>query len=65
VFCMIISYISLLQTLAKLCLDNISAMSDFYNLTVKHIIDLPASRLKDIKKVKLAHTRLPSVGFRS
>jgi len=46
--------ISLLQTLAKLCLDNISAMSDFYNFTVKHIIDLPASRLKDIKKGKVS-----------
>ena len=29
-------------------------MSDFYNLTVKHIIDLPASRLKDIKKGKVS-----------
>jgi len=38
----------ILKIVAKLCLENIAAISDLYNLTVKDIIHLPISRLKDI-----------------
>ena len=38
----------ILQTLAKLSLQNIAAISDLNDVTVKDIIHLPVSRLKDI-----------------
>jgi len=40
----------ILQSLAKLCVQNIAArpISDLNDVTVKDIIHLPVSRLKDI-----------------
>jgi len=38
----------LLQTLAKMCMDNINAMCNTYYLMIKNVTDLPACRLKDI-----------------
>ena len=38
----------ILQNLAKMCLDSIAGVSNLYSLTVKDIIDLLVSRLKDV-----------------